>query len=582
MRSRFSNLAAQSVVAAVLLAFLALIGRLVFINAQHGPRLLAQAGRQHRSDIPIPGRRGFIVDDYGRIIAGTTLRKSVFTDPHVLPDKQHAAETVGGILGIDPGELVPDLLAAGERRFFVIRRGVTEREADLIDGSAIFGLGTFTEPYRIYPMNGLAAALVGFVSPDGVGVSGLEHQCNHWLQGENGVKTIVCDASRRAFWLAEEGYRPARDGVHVVLTIDAEIQAFAERELDAAIRKFEAESGLAIVMNPQTGAILAMANSPGFDPNDYRDYSTSRYRNRCLTDPYEPGSTFKPFIAAGALAEGLVNFGETFDCENGAWQDGPRTLRDHHPYGYLSFEDILIKSSNIGMGKIGKRLGNPALYKYVKAFGFGERSGIDLLGEDAGIVRPLAEWNTYTTTSIPMGQEIAVTPLQITRAFCAFANGGRLVKPYVIRALMDAQGRILNDLTPPPSDVQAIPENIAQVMRDRILCEVINQSPHSAVKLRNYQLFGKTGTAQIAKKSGKGYEPNAYVSSFVGGAPAGNPRLVAFVAIRRPKKSIGYYGAIVAAPVAREILGHALGYLQVPPERTEGDVAAMSEGEEIE
>ncbi len=376
LRSQSKNLAGQAVIGLVLLCFVGLIGRLVYITAHRGPSLMARAERQQRSQIPIPARRGLIIDCRGRIIAGTTLRQSVFVDPAVLPDVEAAGTALSNILDIDPGEVVPDLLAAGEKRFFVIKRGVTKEQARAVSAANIYGLGTFSEPYRTYPMNEVAAALVGFVSPDGAGISGLEYQCDKWLRGQNGVKTIVRDARRKAFWLAEGGYRPAQDGFYVVLTIDAEIQANVERELEEAVTKFKAESAVAIVMHPQTGAILAMANAPGFDPNHYRDFGTALYRNKAITDPYEPGSTFKPFIAAGALAEKVVRLGEVFNCEHGAWQDGPRLLRDHHPYDYLSFEEVLIKSSNIGMGKIGKRLGNEKLHHYCKVFGFGERTGV--------------------------------------------------------------------------------------------------------------------------------------------------------------------------------------------------------------
>lgn len=567
LRSRFLNPAGATLIALVMAALVCLVGRLVYINTHDRPRLLAQAARQQVSVIPIKHRRGLIADCQGRIISCTMLRKSVFMDPGVVSDKQAAAERAAEILHIDAAEIKPDLLDAGDRRFLVVRRGVTEEQARSVKRAGIYGLGVFDEPYRIHPMNGLGAALIGFVAPDGHGISGLEYQCDAWLRGENGVKTIVRDAQRKAFWLADGGYRPARDGFHVVLTLDAEIQAIVERELAAGSEQYAAESGVAVVMRPQTGEILAMANYPGFDPNQYGDYGASRYRNRAITDPIEPGSTFKPFIAAGALAEGKARLGTIYDCEMGAFKEGRRTLHDHHPYGLLTFEEVLIKSSNIGMAKMGKALGNERLHRIVKGFGFGKQTGIDLLGEDAGIVRSLPRWNDYTTTSIPMGQEIAVTPLQITRAFCAFANGGQLVRPHVIQAVLAADGRVISDFSNPPTDGQAIPEDIAEIMKNKVLCRVVSQGTGSKSQLANHRVFGKTGTAQIAKKGGGGYEPNAYVSSFIAGAPVSDPELVVFVALTRPDRSRGYYGGTVAAPIVREILTHALAYLQVPPDK---------------
>lgn len=568
MRSRRSNLAAQLLIVSVMGCFVVLAGRLVYINACDSTKLLARADRQQRSVVPLRHRRGLIVDCHGRVIAGTMLQKSVFADPKVVPDKAAAGQTVGEILHIPVGEIMPDLMAAEDRRFFVIRRGVSEEQAQAISDANIYGIGLFDEPYRTYPMNSLAAALIGFVSPDGVGVSGLEYQCEAWLRGLNGIKTIIRDARRKAFWLADGGYRPPRDGFHVVLTLDAEIQANVETQLMETIEKFQAQSAVAIVMHAKTGAILAMANMPSFDPNHYQDFGANRYRNRAITDPYEPGSTFKPFIAAAALAEKAVRLDEVIHCENGAWSDGARVLHDHHPYGALTFENIVIKSSNVGMAKVGKRLGNRKLYEYVKAFGFGEKTGVDLSGEDPGILLPYSRWTQFSTTSIPIGQEIGVTPLQMARAFCAIANGGKLVQPHMIRAVMMPDGRLVSDFSNPPPAGQAIPEKIANRIKDEVLCGVVERGTGTQSRLPNYRVFGKTGTAQIARKGGGGYERDAYVSSFIAGAPATDPELVVFVGVFKPKKSIGYYGGTVAAPPVREILAHALAYLQVPADQT--------------
>ncbi len=576
LRSRYSHLVARAIIAAVMIAFVGLIGRLILINAHDGPSLLSRARRQQRSVIPIKARRGFIVDARGRILTGTMLRRSVFADPKILPDKDETAGKVATILGLDAVEVGADLLAAGDRRFFVIQRGVTEDQADRIKAAGIYGLGVFDEPCRTYPMNDLAAPLIGFVSPDGTGVTGLERQCDAWLRGENGVKTIIRDARRKAFWLAEGGYRPARDGLHVVLTIDAEIQAIAERAVVSAVEEFAAESAVAVVMQPRTGAILALVSVPGFDPNHYRDYSTDRYRDRAITDPFEPGSTFKPFVAAGALAEGVARLGDMIDCEMGLWQIGKRVLHDHNPYGLLSFADIVVKSSNIGMAKIGQRLGDQRLHDWVTRFGFGERTGIDLQAEDPGRVRPLERWDDFSVTSVPMGQEISVTAVQLVRAFAVFANGGLLVQPHVIRAVLDADGRLVNDFSNPPPVGRVVSEEIAGTLKNRILLSVVSRGTGRRAALAQYQVFGKTGTAQIAKHRGHGYARNAYVGSFVGGAPARSPQVVALVAIRRPQRSLGYYGGTVAAPAVRDILADTLAYLQVPPDEPAAPSTALS------
>ncbi len=568
LRSRNPNSIVRLLCGTLILAFVALIGRLIYINERQGSTLLARADRQQRSYHPLRHRRGLIVDARGRMIAGTLLRKSIFADPKVIPDKEEASQRLAEILSVDSGEITPDLIAADDQRFFVIKRGVTDEQAELVRGTGIHGLGVFDEPYRIYPMNSLAGALLGFVAADGHGVSGIEYQCESWLRGENGLKTIIRDAGRKAFWLADGGYRPPRDGMHVVLTIDTEIQAVVEKELEECITKYQAQSAVAIVMHPGTGAILAMANVPSFDPNRYQDAQPARYRNRTITDPYEPGSTFKPFIAAGGLAENSVHLGESFNCENGTYVEGARVLHDHHPYGVLSFEDVLIKSSNIGMAKIGRKMGNERLHKYVKAFGFGEKTGIDISGEDPGIVQPFNRWTSFTTSSIPMGQEIAVTPLQLARAFCVFANGGYLVQPFVIRAVLAPDGRLVSDFSNPPNKGRVLPEKIVKQMKEKVLEPIVEVGTGKASRLAHYGVFGKTGTAQIARKGGGGYEKDAYVSSFVAAAPADNPQLVVIVAVTRPKKSIGYYGGTVAAPVVKNILAHSLAYLQIDPDKS--------------
>ncbi|MEK6642489.1 MAG: penicillin-binding protein 2 [Planctomycetota bacterium] len=570
MRSRNQTTAIRLLCGSLIVALFALIGRLIYINERQGPTLLARADRQQRSFHPLKDRRGLIVDARGRMIAGTMLRKSIFADPKVIPDKEEAAQRLSEILGIDSAEIGPDLIAADDQRFFVIKRGVNDEQAELVKATGIHGLGTFDEPYRTYPMNSLAGALIGFVAADGHGVSGIEYQCESWLRGEAGLKTIIRDAGRKAFWLADGGYRPPRDGMHVVLTIDTEIQASVERELEACIEKYHAQSAVAIVMHPSTGAILAMANVPSFDPNNYQDSQPARYRNRAITDPYEPGSTYKPFIAAGALAENCVHLGETFNCENGSYAEGARVLHDHHPYGNLTFEEVLIKSSNIGMAKIGRKMGNQRLHKYVKAFGFGDKTGIDITGEDPGIVQPFNRWTSFTTSSIPMGQEIAVTPLQMARAFCVFANGGYLVQPFVIRAVLAPDGQLISDFSNPPNKGRVLPEKIVKAMKEKVLEPIIEVGTGKASRLAYYKVFGKTGTAQMARHGGGGYEKDAYVSSFIAAAPGDDPQLVVIVAVTRPKKSIGYYGGTVAAPVVKNILAHALAYLQIDPDKKPG------------
>lgn len=581
MRLKSSFVAGQFLMSLLVAAMIALVGRLLYINVEDGPRLLARANDQQRSVIPLPARRGLVVDVRGRILAGTALQQSVFADPKLMPDKQDAASAVARILGGSAVELGQDLVAAGQRRFFVVRRRIDDDQAAALKKSRVAGIGTFDEPVRTYPQGALASQLLGFVSVDGLGLSGLENQCEDWLRGDAGFKTIIRDAARRAFWLAEDGYEAPRDGYHVVLTIDSVIQSIAEREIQAVVDKYKAESGVAVVMDPQTGAILAMANVPTFDPNHYQDYvagSSWRFRNRAITDPIEPGSTFKPFVASFALMDKVTHLGEIIDCEGGTWRDGARVLHDHHGLPPIPFEDVVARSSNIGMAKLGKRLGNTRLQACLRAFGFGQTTGVDLSGDDQGIVLPAHQWTSFSTTSIPMGQEIGTTPLQMARAFCVFANGGMLVQPYVVRAILSSDGNVVQDYAPPPAR-RAIPRKIADVMKDAILTRVVNAGTGTQAALTHYQVFGKTGTAQIPRQGGGGYVPDAYVSSFIGAVPADEPRLVVIACVRKPVKSIGYYGGTVAAPAVREIMAASLAYLQVPHSREAPPAMAAAGGD---
>ena len=318
-------------------------------------------------------------------------------------------------------------------------------------------------------------------------------------------------------------------------------------------------------MIPHTGEVLALACYPQVDPNKFAKVPPNVRRDRAITDPFEPGSVFKPFVASYALQTSVVKMNEKIFCHNGAYTIGRRILHDHHPYGELTFQEIVIHSSNIGMGIIGQRLGNSRLYRAVRAFGFGEKTGIDLPGEDVGIVRPLHKWNDYSTTSIPMGQEIAVTAIQLIHAFAGLANNGTLLKPKLIRAFVDENGQITAEDTEPQPQRQAVKPKIAKIMVTKVLRRVVTEGTGRRADLKGYQVFGKTGTAQIPRRNGRGYEPNAYVASFLGGAPAENPQVVALVTVRHPDRKIGHFGGTVSAPAVKRILKEYFKYMNIEP-----------------
>lgn len=555
----------------LLASLVALGGRLIQIQHERRDQLMAMNERQRQAVIPIPARRGMIVDAKGRTMALSVDRPSVYADPKLIvdPNAPEACERValelGRVLDLDPMVLVSDLTHRAERRFFWIKRKVTDSQAKSIEQMSLPGVGIIHEAERQYPMNERFAHGLGFVNREGEALAGLEYQFDGKLRGRDGHRTVLTDVRRRPIFTNSEDYQPPRDGSHLVLTIDAVIQAVVEQELKAVVRKHRAKGGVAVAMAPRTGDILAMASLPTFDLNTYADYSDATRCNLAIQAPVEPGSTFKPFIASAALAEKVAWPGQKIFCHRGLYVAGRRLLHDHHPFDTLTFEEVVVKSSNIGMAIIGERLGNARMHKYVSLFGFGRPTGIELPGEDSGIVHPLARWTSYSTTSLPMGQEISVTPLQLTTAFSAIINDGVLLRPKVVRYVLRSDGSIEEDRSKPIEVGRVLDTKTAHTMAGEILVDVVKKGTGTRAALAEYQVLGKTGTAQIARRDGRGYQPDAYVSSFAGAAPAGNPQLLVYLMVIRPDPKIDYYGGRVAAPAVREILGKSLAYMGVPP-----------------
>ncbi len=520
--------------------------------------------RQHTARIHLSARRGDIYDCRGRRLAGSLEVPSVFADPVLIDNVGEAAGQLAPVLEM-PASLIAEMIEKRkDRRFAWLARHVDEQQARAVRDLRIRGIGIQREPFRSYPAGPLASHVLGFIGADQEGLAGAELQYDKALQGRDGFKVCNKDAGGRILSLVPNGFQPPRDGCDVVLTIDSFIQSIAERALAQAVDKYEAEAGVAVVTEPSTGQVLAMAGRPTFDPNDYRHATGENLRNRALTGPVEPGSTFKPMIAAAALQEGFVRPGEVFFCHNGVYVSGSRRLRDHHGYGDLTFEEVLGKSSNIGMALIGERLGNPAMWHHLTRFGFGAKTGIDLPGEDVGILLPLAKWTRYSTHSIPMGQEIAVTPIQLITAFNTVINGGTWVQPTITRGVIAPDGRLVVDNRQPHNTRRVLEARVAEYMTETVLTGVVNDGTGWPARLGRWQVVGKTGTAQMARRDGRGYEPDAYIGSFICGAPARDPRVSVLVMIYRPNRRLGYYGGTVAAPAAATILGASLDYLNIP------------------
>lgn len=560
--------AAQALIGLVAVLMVALVGRLLHLQIVRRPHHLAYAVERQTSTIPLPGWRGKILDRRHRVLAGTQDLPTVYADPREVPDHADAARRIGMILGVEPREIRHRLDHPTSPAYVVIRRHVSPEEAEGVRDLDIPGIGTFKEPIRNYPMGERAAHVLGFVGSDGRGLEGIELMCERYLRATDGERKVYRDVRRRAVFQVEDSYKPPHHGSHVILTLDAAIQQTVEQAVQKQVDKYEAESGIGLVMNCKTGAVLAMTTRPGFDPSKPREVPPEQRRNRVLTDPVEPGSIFKPFIMAPALEHAVTWPEEVIDCLGGLFVIGGRRLHDHHPLGELTTTLILARSSNIGMAKIGLRLGNARMHEALERFGFGGPLGIDLPGEGAGLLMPLSAWGTYTTTSVPMGQELAVTPLQLLTAFSALVNGGTLVRPRVVHSIIDSNQEIIEDRSEPIELRRVLDPEISMLMRDMLVAVVSHpQGTGRRCDLDRWQVMGKTGTAQVPRENARGYEPGAYLGSFIAAAPASDPTVAVLVMIRKPDRSIGYYGGTVALPAVREILEQALPYLGIPPDK---------------
>jgi len=454
-----------------------------------------------------------------------------------------------------------------------------ESEKAKVLAHALDGVGFVKSMKRVYPLGELGGSLIGFANNDG-GIDALEHQLDFLLRGRAGQMFVLKDASCRTLLIEDQKYTAPDDGRNVWLTVDTVTQGIAQEELEKAVKEHGAVSGTAILLDPFTGRILAMANYPFFDPSHFSTADPESRRNRSITDPYEPGSIFKPFVMAWAIEKHVVRPTDIFDCHFGSWYDPTgRLVRDTHGYGLLSAQDVLVKSSNIGMTQVGWRMGIPTLYEAVNTFGFGQRTGVELPGDEKGLVRPLAVWNKGTLTSVSFGYEIGATPLQLVRAYGTFANGGYLVSPRVIHAVEDEPGHTVpwTDLAGAPIQKQIISTATCDTMR-KMMENVYIYGTAKTARSHLYRFFGKTGTAHIAGKSSgdaeHGYSANEYNSSFLCGGPMTDPRLVAIVTIHKPNLKNGYYGGTVAAPAATAIVERSLQYMQVAPDQVEDTVAS--------
>jgi cell division protein FtsI (penicillin-binding protein 3) len=538
---------------------LAVLGRLGYVQLVRADELRRAAERQHSKTIPLRSKRGPIFDRHGRILAVSSEVESVFALPRRIADRAAVAERLAPVLGEPAREIEARL--ASDRPFVWLRRKLPPHVVEAVRALGHPGLGTLPESLRFYPNRELAAHVLGFEGFDDRGLEGIELAHDRVLAGEAGLALIERDALGRDVTAQPTILKAPTPGQGLVLTLDATIQYIAERELDAAWQKTRAQAGMIVIMDPRTGEVLAVAIRPTFNPNAYQSATSHEWRNRAVTDPFEPGSTFKAILAAAALDEGIVRPDDRFYGEQGVITVANRTIHDWKRYGWLSFREILQFSSNVGAIKVGLSLGRERYFKYMTAFGFGSLTGVGLPGESRGQLRAPQRWSGLSLATMSIGQEVSVTALQIVSAFATIANGGQLMRPWVVRAVVDANGREVERFG--PAAVRQVVSRASAATLTEILTAVVAQGTGHKAAVPGYAVAGKTGTAQKADPVTHVYSRKPGVLSFVGFVPADAPRLAMLVMLDEPKTAV--WGSEAAAPIFAAVARQVLRYLEVPP-----------------
>lgn len=585
-KKRRTVLVGRVMMTALTVVMVLLLGRVVQLQAKPSAQI-AELRDTQTSTAQLAAMRGALTDRSGRVLAATRVAHRMFCDPLFIEDRSAFIETIAYELGYSPEEMVAMEMKMSGRsasRYVLLDDRLTDEQVEKFFDAEIPGI--YLEPVvvRDYPQGNVAGTLIGYTGKDGDGLEGLERHWEPRLAAKAGSYEYLRDSRRRAMWLEGDSYTPYQDGENVRLSIDAVIQGIAERELARAIAAHTPEdgelTGQLIVMQPHTGEILAIATYPSYDPNDFQAVEDAQRRNRAITDVFEPGSIFKPFVWAGLTEMGVARPDELVDTsESGYWvMPNGRTLRDASPHGLCSWHDVLVYSSNIGMAKIAIRRDVDVTYDIMRSFGFGERTGVDLPGEVRGLLRLSddAGARSYSAGSWPMGQEVSVTGLQLMRAMSVLANGGTMVTPRI-----EALNPYEEDEGPGVLPQRVVSERTAEAtlaaMRD-----AVTRGTGRRADSPYYDIFGKTGTAQLPRLDGRGYMDDGFASSFLGGAPTDSPRIVVGCFVIGTKRASGHYGGIVSGPAVRAVVEQSLVYLGVPtnPGTNPAEIMPVEEDEE--
>jgi len=494
-----------------------------------------------------------------RELATSLKVDSVYAVSRDVKAKQEAAEILAPILNKDEEFLYERL--SRDKLFVWLARKISRERAQQIEGLNLKGIELIDETKRFYPNGTLASQTIGFAGTDNTGLEGIELYYDRYMRGRGGYKSFTRDAKGREVYSLGVDYIPPVNGYHVVLTIDEVVQHIAEKALKKACEKHNAKSGVCVVMDPYKGDIFAMAVWPSFDLNNFSEIDPALKRNKAICDTYEPGSVFKVVTASACLNEKVVSLEDNFFCENGAWYVAGHTLHDHRGHGNLNFREVIEKSSNIGTVKAAMKLGEEALYRYVKRYGFDMTTGIDLPGEVSGLLRPLRQWTRYSITAIPMGHEVSVTAIQMVCCVSAIANGGLLFRPRLADKIIDEDGQVIKEFNPVVK-TRVIRGDTSEQLKS-VMKGVVERGTGRRARLEKYDAAGKTGTSQKIEPSGR-YSHSKYIASFIGFAPVERPVLSICVMIDEPHPA--YFGGTVAAPVFKEVANEVLRYFEVEPE----------------
>lgn len=553
-----------------------MVARAYQLQVLERDQLAALARANYRDRITLPPKRGTIYDRQGHALALTVEVGSVYARPSCIKDKRSVARKIAGVLRMQRQKILP--LLESKRSFVWVKRRIPPPMIEKIKALGIDGVGVVPESRRYYPGRETAAHLIGFVGADNQGLEGLEKSYDSILRGPPTRLLQLQDALGRPFLTQQT--EPSGSGLHdLVLTIDKDIQFHAQQSLEAAVRKSKAKSGQCLVVNPRTGEILALAVVPEFNPNIFSRYSPEQWRNRVVTDSYEPGSTMKAFLLAAALEEHVVNPQTRFNCENGTFGIAGKTIHDTHPHGILSVQDIIKFSSNIGALKIGRALGYGAYSRYLERFGFGSRTGLGVLGEQKGFIRSAKTAKEIETITAYFGQGMSVTSLQLAMAMGAIANGGELMQPLLVSQVRDSSGKVIQETSP-----KVVRRVLATKTCERV-CRILEgvvekEGTGSDASIRGFRVAGKTGTAQKVDSGTRKYSPRKYEAIFAGFVPVEDPRLVIVVMVDEPEGIP--YGGMVAAPVFREIGQWTLNYMRVSPQVEVASAKEVREPENLD